>query len=554
MSGVVRDRQQRLPVEATPASSATVPATSPPPNGPYVTYTAVKNETALQLCERFGIHYSDLVADNAWLRQTNGHIKAGQLIYIPNPQSGSVYIVKPGDTLGAIASKNGVDLGDLRDANRGRISKGYIIQIGQVLVIPSLAPVPRPRPELLGGPEGSKSAPRPMANEGTTTGVSISAPRPRPMPTESTTTSERSAPVATPASQPTAQIDASGLNASSFGGGLNPYRVRVLQRMLNRAGASIAVDGDLGGGTRAAIHDFQTRNNLPVARGPGGSAVNTETWAALEAAANRPVAVNGVRFALADSDLSDPKLRSAHALVSALAHDDPNRLSAMLQTDRAHDSNGDIVVDRGTLGTLLNRIKSFGFALRDTVEWTYDEARSVADMVSGVFTKPKAAGGLARRFQNDDYDRIINRVAKEEAERARQNGQELPADFDFAAYIKAMIAAESSFVDGQRSMAGRDSPYGLMQIKPSTARELGVRDISSPENNIRAGARYILAMQRNFVGRNPLERDGCTAGAYNCGPGNMPRALTAWRETRHHAQVVTTLYALYRATDEPRAS
>ncbi|MBC7792325.1 MAG: LysM peptidoglycan-binding domain-containing protein [Clostridia bacterium] len=550
MPGVVGQQLQRQVPESTPR-----PAEHPRERvgGTYLVYRAPGNETALKICQRFGIHYSDLVAENTWLKDSGGHIKRDQTVLIPNVQSGSVYIVKRGDTLGQIALKHGVDFTNLANANRGRVGDEYLIHIGQVIIIPDRVQVSRPRLQLLDGPETTNAT---LPGVQPDSGVRL-RPAPRPMSADATTTASRPASAravsATPSDQLTAQLDISALNAASFGRGTNPYRVRLLQRMLNCAGAAELVDGDFKDKSRKALVKFQERNGLSTKPGPSGSPINDETWKALVIASKQPAGQPNVRFDVRLEELSGATA-SAYRLVAVLAHEDPKRLDAMLPTTRARDTQGNLVVDRSTLVTLNNRIKAYGFDLKSAGAWTYDQARAVADLVTGTFDSDSHEVGIDRDIKNHQYDVLIRRIASEETARAAREGHPMPRDFDFAAYIKAMICAESNFKDGHRSMRSPDSPYGLMQIRPSTARDVGVRDISTPEGNIRAGARYILAMQRNFKDRNASERDGCTAGAYNCGPGNMPGYLTGVPETRKHARIVTSLYNLYRATNEPRFS
>lgn len=560
MSGaaVRADRARNLRDEQTPASAQQAPQQRPS-DSTYVVYTVEKNTTAMKIAERFGIQYSDLIAENTWLRRTNGEVQAGQILHIPNIGSGSIHIVKDGDSLWKIAQAKGVELDDLIAANRHRVGRnGANIKPGQAIIIPNAVPLPRRRPELLNGPDSTVSGvrpplARPMDNEGS---VSVRRPATPPMPRPRPDRPEVAAPANSevPASaetvQPYAPLDASKLSAGSFGNDTNPYRVRTLQRMLNRAGLSVTVDGDAGPETARAVRTFQERNSLAGGAGPKGSPINQATWDALVRASARPSEVPGVRFAVPNADLQDPKLASAYSMLSALAHDDPKRLQSMLQTDRAHDVNGDIIVDRATLQTFARHLESHGFAIKSSTRWTYDEARAVSDLLSGVFDHTSPEIGIDRTIKNNRYDAMITRIAREEAARAARNGEPLPAGFDFAAFIKAMMIIESNGNPNAGSGAGA---RGLMQLLPGTYRSMGGRgNILDPESNIRAGARYILEVQGYFTDGNPTERDGRTAGYYNSGPNAPASALTNYRESRRHARMVTSLYNLYRATGEPR--
>lgn len=77
--------------------------------------------------------------------------------------------------------------------------------------------------------------------------------------------------------------------------------------------------------------------------------------------------------------------------------------------------------------------------------------------------------------------------------------------------ISKMIMAESTFNPRAVSSAGA---VGLMQVKPSTARGLGMgdADLTDPEQNILTGMTYLHSLLRQFGGLSPALQ------AYNIGP------------------------------------
>ncbi len=91
--------------------------------------------------------------------------------------------------------------------------------------------------------------------------------------------------------------------------------------------------------------------------------------------------------------------------------------------------------------------------------------------------------------------------------------------------LASLICQESHFNPNVRSRAGA---YGLMQIMPGTARNLGINITSSPENNIKAGIRYLGYLQSLFHSRIPdeSERLNFILAAYNAGPGHVLDAMT----------------------------
>lgn len=97
--------------------------------------------------------------------------------------------------------------------------------------------------------------------------------------------------------------------------------------------------------------------------------------------------------------------------------------------------------------------------------------------------------------------------------------------------IKAMIKAESSWDPEAVSKKGA---VGLMQLMPSTAREMKV-DPFSPEENIEGGSRYMRYLLDRFNGRLDI-----ALAAYNAGPTAVEKAggIPSITETRNYVRKV----------------
>jgi membrane-bound lytic murein transglycosylase MltF len=98
-------------------------------------------------------------------------------------------------------------------------------------------------------------------------------------------------------------------------------------------------------------------------------------------------------------------------------------------------------------------------------------------------------------------------------------------DFDWM-LIAAQAYQESKFDQSKRSPAGA---VGVMQLLPSTAADkaVGIPDISTLENNVHAGVKYLHWLQKTYYSDQtlePLDRMLFSFAAYNAGPGNMRKA------------------------------
>ena len=118
----------------------------------------------------------------------------------------------------------------------------------------------------------------------------------------------------------------------------------------------------------------------------------------------------------------------------------------------------------------------------------------------------------------EDIERSINKAA---------GTYNLPPDL-----IRGVIKAESDFQVKAESKAGA---RGLMQLMPTTAEELGVKDPYDIDQNIDGGTRYLKRMMDRFG--SDLKK---ALAAYNAGPGTVERygGRVPYQETRQYVQRV----------------
>lgn len=116
--------------------------------------------------------------------------------------------------------------------------------------------------------------------------------------------------------------------------------------------------------------------------------------------------------------------------------------------------------------------------------------------------------------------------------------------------VQAVIHAESAY--NPRAVSPKNA-IGLMQVLPSTARDLGLQDLqgqsveqllADPRVSIVLGTKYLAEQLARFGGNVEL-----AVAAYNAGPGAVIKAghrVPNYPETRHYVRRVLSLAQAYR--------
>lgn len=129
------------------------------------------------------------------------------------------------------------------------------------------------------------------------------------------------------------------------------------------------------------------------------------------------------------------------------------------------------------------------------------------------------------------------------------NGEQIFHPFIFAAanrysvdpaLVKAIIMAESNYNPRAISKKGA---VGLMQLMPTTAAALGVKDSLNPEHNINGGVKYLKKLLNQFEGDLEL-----AVAAYNAGSKKVKKynGVPPYKATRYYVKKVFDYYQYYK--------
>jgi soluble lytic murein transglycosylase-like protein len=155
-----------------------------------------------------------------------------------------------------------------------------------------------------------------------------------------------------------------------------------------------------------------------------------------------------------------------------------------------------------------------------------------------------AAAEVSQYFGHESYQSASAKIVSANSRGAQSSPQDIDAAIDMAAarhnvdpnLVRAVVKVESNF---NPNAVSRKGAMGLMQLMPSTARSLKVRNPFDPEQNVDAGVRHLKQLLESYGGDVKL-----TLAAYNAGSGAVARSagVPHFAETQNYVRRITSLY------------
>ena len=178
-----------------------------------------------------------------------------------------------------------------------------------------------------------------------------------------------------------------------------------------------------------------------------------------------------------------------------------------------------------SLNVTLNRISTIENQIQSLASFAQKPDADFQKILESSVQNRKNPTSVSR----SEIDNLISKYAD-------KNG----LDEDF---VKAVINQESGFNPNATSHCGA---MGLMQLMPSTAQGLGVKDAYNPEQNIEGGTKYLKGLMDRFDNDKSL-----ALAAYNAGPNAVKKygGIPPYAETQNYVKKVLSKYDTYKGAN-----
>ena len=186
-------------------------------------------------------------------------------------------------------------------------------------------------------------------------------------------------------------------------------------------------------------------------------------------------------------------------------------------------ARADIAKSEGLELPNSSNIQSFDKVLQSTAQAQFGTLlrnRGITSVDAQLYTNPNV--NFTKRATKDEIMSMIETTSEKYGVDSK--------------LIKALVKQESGFNPNAKSKAGA---LCLMQLMPSTAKGLGVKDPLDPQQNIEGGVKYVKSMLDRFNGNIIL-----ALAAYNAGPNAVKKydGVPPYKETQNYVKSILKNY------------
>ena len=170
-----------------------------------------------------------------------------------------------------------------------------------------------------------------------------------------------------------------------------------------------------------------------------------------------------------------------------------------------------------------NKIQSFDNVLKNSAQVKFgDLLTNPSTRVNANIYTAKAIGATEKVSTKEQIKGLVSKISKKHGVDEK--------------LVNALIKQESGFNPNAKSKVGA---MGLMQLMPSTAKSLGVKDPYNATQNVEGGVKYLKSMLNKYNGNVIL-----ALAAYNAGPNAVDKysGVPPYKETQNYVKNILANY------------
>ena len=258
---------------------------------------------------------------------------------------------------------------------------------------------------------------------------------------------------------------------------------------------------------------------------------------------SHPVMRKGLQLALMASTV----IATFLSLTTPYVQAEPGASSHPAGVITTNDENGrKVYVNEGIPASTIKRSQAAPSPRRSLVYWSVTKHRwkAVPPANGATMRAARSAAAEVNQYLGQEPQAVSGAQASDFVRGKTFTQQELDAAIDEAAarhnvdpnLVRSVIKVESNFNPNAVSSKGA---MGLMQLMPSTARQLKVTNPFDPQQNVDAGVRHLKKLLESYGGDVKL-----SLAAYNAGAGAVARSagIPRFAETQNYVRRITNLY------------